>query len=153
MKKKLFSFLLVFVMVFMCIMPITTSATALEVADAYEVKITTYEELVKYLYNSPNGERYVLQNDIIVSDNKNDYEIVVSAFSDCTLDLNGHTLYRGTRGIDTTLIKTQTDSPLIWIENQEPAKSVYWYTIEDNNYLGEDTNSRPTLTVGLKLQL
>ena len=76
----------------------------------YTVEVTTYEQLKNLLYNSPNGETFVLQNDIIVDDNKNDNEIVVSGLTDCTLDLNGYTLSRSTRGIDNCLINVAQDA-------------------------------------------
>ncbi len=81
------------------------SAKECEVAQTgYQIYITDYEQLKNLLYNSPNGERYILQNDIFVDDNTNDNTIIVGSFSRCSLDLNGYTLSRTTRGIDNCLI-------------------------------------------------
>lgn len=69
-----------------------------------EIQVTSYQQLKNYLYNSPNWERYVLQNDIFVDDNTNDNTLIVGSFTRCSIDLNGYTLSRSTRGIDSCLI-------------------------------------------------
>ena len=88
---------------------ISTGAKTTELShtDNVTVEITSYEQLQTLLSNSPNGEKLVLQNDIILDDNKNDNELIVGFFTDCTLDLNGYTLGRTTRGIDSCLINVK----------------------------------------------
>ncbi len=84
-------------------------ASVVDVATTkYAIEVTSYDQLKNLLYNSPNGELFVLANDIIVEDNDNDNEIIVGASTNCTLDLNGYTLKRTTRGIDSCLIKVNS---------------------------------------------
>ena len=99
------------------------SAKECEVAETgYQIFVTSYEQLKNLLYNSPNGERYVLQNDIIVDDNENDNTITVGSFTNCTLDLNGYTLSRSTRGIDNCLIRVN-DGTYFYVEDSSSDKS------------------------------
>lgn len=83
------------------------------------VEITSYEQLKKLIYNSPNGEIYVLQNDIVVEDSVNDAELVVGTFSDCKLDLNGYTLLRKTRGLDSCLIEIKEGGSLTILDSSK----------------------------------
>ena len=98
------------------------------------VEITSYEQLKELIYNSPNGECFVLQNDIVVDDNKNDNTIVVSSFTDCMLDLNGYTLSRATRGIDNCLINVLSDANFSIIDssNEKSGKLIF----SSGNYAG-----------------
>ena len=84
-----------------------------ETSDAFVVEVTTYDQLKELIYNSPNGDVFVLQNDIIVEDNSNDNTIVVSGFTDCIIDLNGYTLSRTTRGIDNCLMIVNSGAKLV----------------------------------------
>ena len=108
--KRIISLMLAMLLVLnLAMLSVSAYDSELVQTGSIAVEITSYEQLKKLIYNSPNGELYVLQNDIIVEDNKNDNEIVVGSFTDCTLDLNGYTLSRTTRGIDSCLINvTQT---------------------------------------------
>ena len=106
--KRIVSFILTMLMIFNIVV-FSASAKTVDKAQtaSITVEVTTYDELKKFLYNSPNGEILVLQNDIVVEDNQNDYELVVGTWSDCTLDLNGYTIIRKTRGIDACLIEVK----------------------------------------------
>ncbi len=125
MKKRIISLLLCILMLIgmVSVQSFTASAKECEVADTgYQILITDYEQLKNLLYNSPNGERYVLQNDIIVNDNENDNTLVVGSFTRCTLDLNGYTLSRTTRGIDECLIRVN-DGAYFYVEDSSSDKS------------------------------
>ena len=108
--KRLISLMLTMLLVLnLAVLSVGAYNSELVQTGSIAVEITSYEQLKELIYNSPNEELYVLQNDIIVEDNENDNEIVVGSFTDCTLDLNGYTLSRTTRGIDSCLINvTQT---------------------------------------------
>lgn len=85
---------------------LVASAKECDVADTgYQIFVTDYEQLKNLLYSCQSDEKLILQNDIIVDDNKNDNLLTLSALSNCQLDLNGYTLKRSTRGIDNCLIK------------------------------------------------
>lgn len=103
--KKSVAIILAVILLMNCF-TILVSAQSIDLAQTggYIVEVTSYEQLKEEVYNSPNGSIYVLKNDIIVEDNDNDNEIVVGILSSCTLDLNGYTLSRSTRGIDNCLI-------------------------------------------------
>ena len=111
--KRIVSFILTMLMIFNIVV-FSASAKTVDKAQtgSVTVEVTTYDELKKFLYNSPNGEILVLQNDIVVEDNQNDYELVVGTWSDCTLDLNGYTIIRKTRGIDSCLVEIKEGSEL-----------------------------------------
>lgn len=111
MKKLLSVFLCVLVIVgSVSTLSTMVSAKECEVAQTASatINVTDYEQLKDLIYNSPNDETYVLQNDIIVDDNQNDNTLIVGNFTDCTLDLNGYTLSRTTRGIDNCLIQVNS---------------------------------------------
>ncbi len=123
--KRLLSVILCILIVVgsISMLSILVSAKEREVANTgYQIFVTSYEQLKSLIYNSPNGERYVLQNDIIVDDNKNDNTLVVSAFTNCTLDLNGYTLSRSTRGIDNCLIRVN-DGAYFYVDDSSIDKS------------------------------
>ena len=69
------------------------------------VEITSYEQLRNCAQNAQQNVRYVLANDIEQDDNKNDMEIVVGSLSEFTLDLNGYSINRSTKGNDNTLFR------------------------------------------------
>ncbi len=123
--KRILSVILCVLVVVSSISMLLTSVSAkeVEVADTgYQIFVTSYEQLKKLLYNSPNDEKYILQNDIIVNDNDNDNTLVVGAFTRCTLDLNGYTLSRSTRGIDNCLIQVD-DGANFYVEDSSKDKS------------------------------
>lgn len=104
-KRIVSLFFALFMVLNIAVVSVNAKNTEIKQTCSFVVEVTSYEELKELIYNSPNGERFVLQNDIIVEDNKNDNSIVISGFTDCTLDLNGYTLSRSTRGIDNCLIQ------------------------------------------------
>ncbi len=137
MEKRVISMILCFMMLVGMVSAqcFSVSAKESEVADtSYQIFVTSYQQLKNLLYNSPNGERYVLQNDIIVEDNENDNALVVSAFTNCTLDLNGYTLSRSTRGIDNCLIQVN-DGAYFYVEDSSDDKSGKMIFIS-GNYAG-----------------
>ena len=117
--KKFLSIFLCVVIILSCFGIMTNAAqlNGVSTQNGHEVNITTYEELKSALKNSPNGEVYVLQNDIIVEDNTNDRTIIVGALTDCTLDLNGYTLSRTTRGIDNCLISVDSGADFTIVDS------------------------------------
>ncbi|MBE6824186.1 MAG: hypothetical protein E7513_02450 [Ruminococcaceae bacterium] len=123
--KRMLSVILciLFVVCSMSTLSTLVSAKEVEVANTgYQIFVTSYEQLKNLIYNSPNGERYVLQNDIIVNDNENDNTLVVGSFTRCTLDLNGYTLSRSTRGVDNCLIRVNDDA-CFYVEDSSKDKS------------------------------
>ncbi len=125
MKKRVLSLILCFLMLagMVFAQSFSVSAKESELADTgYQIFVTDYQQLKNLLYNSPNDERYVLQNDIIVNDNENDNTLIVGSFTSCTLDLNGYILSRSTRGIDECLIKVN-DGADFYVEDTSSEKS------------------------------
>ncbi len=121
--KKSLCLLIVLMMLLSTMLSTAVSAKECEVAQTgYQIFVTDYEQLKNLIYNSPNDERYVLQNDIIVEDNTNDNTLIVSPFTRCTLDLNGYTLSRSTRGIDNYLIRVD-DGADFYVEDSSDDKS------------------------------
>lgn len=111
--KRLLSIILCILLVAISVSALTVSVSAkdVDVADAgYQIFITDYQQLKNLLNNSQNGEYLILQNDIIVEDNDNDNTLVLGPLSNCTLDLNGYTLSRTTRGVDGCLIQAKSGS-------------------------------------------
>ncbi len=105
MKKRIFSLILC-VLIFAASAVFTVSSAQKETASAGETNvyyIETYEQLINYAKNAQSGCLYVLNADIEQIDNKNELEIVIPAFSHFSLDLNGYSIKRETRGTDTTL--------------------------------------------------
>lgn len=100
----------------------------------FAVPVSTYEELKNLLYNAPNGEVFVLQNDIVVEDNKNDNTIVLSSFTRCTLDLNGYVLSRMTRGIDNCLMKVDSGAEFTVIDSSDDKSGKMIFS--SGNYAG-----------------
>lgn len=114
--KKLLSIILCVLLVVgtVCTLTISASAKESDVADTgYQIFVTEYQQLKNLLNSCQNDEMLILQNDIIVEDNENDNVLVLSALSNCQLDLNGYTLSRSTRGIDNCLIKVTSGARLI----------------------------------------
>lgn len=125
MKKRVLSLILCFLMLagMVFAQSFSVSAKESELADTgYQIFVTDYQQLKNLLYNSPNGERYVLQNDIIVNDNENDNTLIVGSSTSCTLDLNGYILSRSTRGIDECLIRVN-DGADFYVEDTSSEKS------------------------------
>ena len=119
MKRILSLFLCLAIMLSLSV---AVSAQEKDVADTkegYIVPVNSYAELKNYLYNSPNGEIYVLQNDIVVEDSENEVSLVVGTFSDCKIDLNGYTLLRKTRGLDSTLIEIKEGGSLTVLDSSQ----------------------------------
>ena len=111
--KRIVSLVMVLML---CLSAVSFSGTASVVDKAqtgYQIDVTTYDQLKNLLYNSPNGETYVLQNDIIIEDNTNDKTLIVGSLSECTIDLNGYTLGRTTRGIDNCLIRVNDGAEFV----------------------------------------
>ena len=113
MLKRILSLLIVFLLAFGSITLYASAQNTYVAQTGYQVDITSYEQLKNLIYNSPNGETYVLQNDIIIEDNTNDKTLIVGSFSDCTIDLNGYTLGRTTRGIDNCLIRVNDGAEFV----------------------------------------
>ncbi len=123
--KKLMSMILCILIAVSSIPMLSTlvSAKECEVANTgYQIFVTSYEQLKNLIYNSPNGEKYFLQNDIIVDDNENDNTLVVGGSTCCTLDLNGYTLSRSTRGIDNCLIRVN-DGASFYVKDSSKDKT------------------------------
>ena len=111
--KKIIS---VFICVLMLFNVVSASAAVVDESissESGDIYVETYEELKSYMNNITSNSRLVLANDIIVSDNKNDNELVVRGWSFCNLELNGYTLSRTTRGIDNCLIQVDTGGSLV----------------------------------------
>ncbi|MBQ8860809.1 MAG: dockerin type I repeat-containing protein [Ruminococcus sp.] len=133
--KRIISLLLVLMLVFsIAVVSANAQDTELTQTNGFVVEITSYEQLKELIYNSPNGDLYVLKNDIIVDDNDNDNEIVVSGFSKCTLDLNGYTFSRATRGIDNCLINVQHEAEFTIIDSSADKSGKM--VLSSGNYAG-----------------
>ncbi len=135
MNIKRFICVLLSLIMMMTMVQFSAFATDVDYAETgFAVEVTTYKQLKDFLYNSPNGELYVLKNDIVVDDNENDNEIVVGAFSRCSLDLNGYTLSRTTRGIDNCLINVNSGAEFTVYDSSDDntGKMVY----SSGNYAG-----------------
>ena len=86
--KKIVSLILALLMILnVAVLSAGAKTTDVSQTGGISVEVKTYDELKRFLYNSPNGELYVLQNDIVVEDNENDNTIEISSFTDCKLDL------------------------------------------------------------------
>ena len=118
--KRIVSFILTMLLL-LNVVVISTSAKTMDVAKtgSIAVEITSYEQLKNELYNAPNGDIFVLKNDIIVDDNENDNTIQVSGLTKCTLDLNGYTLKRSTRGIDNCLIQVMSGAEFSVVDSSD----------------------------------
>ena len=121
MKTKRMVSIILTMLLLLNVVVLSTSARTTDVAQtsSIAVEIETYEQLKSELYNAPNGDTFVLKNDIIVDDNKNDNTIVVSGLTKCTLDLNGHTLSRSTRGIDNCLIHVMSEAEFSVVDSSD----------------------------------
>ena len=109
--KRMISFILC---LFLVAGMIPASVSAKDV-DSYNIggnvyEIHNYEELRNYAAQGLTNVTFVLVDDIVQEDNKNDYEIVVDRQSRITLDLNGHSIKRNTRGIDEGLFVLKSDT-------------------------------------------
>lgn len=135
--KKLLSIILCLLVVVgaVCSQTVLASAKELDVAETgYQINITDYDQLKNLLNNSQNSETLVLQNDIIVDDNKNDNVLKLSALSDCVLDLNGYTLSRSTRGIDNCLIQVLPNARFVVLDTSDDKSGSMVFS--SGNYAG-----------------
>ncbi len=104
MKKKILSVLLSLIIV-IGVVPMSVSAKEIDDTNSVGVGvyIYTYEQLKDYAYLAQPHNTFILANDIVQDDNTNDNEVVVENIASFSLDLNGHSITRTTRGIDEAL--------------------------------------------------
>ena len=81
--------------------------------------IDTYEQLKNYAKNAQSDCLYVLNKDIVQSDNLNDIEIEIPAYSHFILDLNGYSISRTTSGNDAALFRIRNGGYMMIMDSSE----------------------------------
>ncbi|MBQ2971184.1 MAG: dockerin type I repeat-containing protein [Ruminococcus sp.] len=135
--KRLLSVILCILIVVGSFSMLSTLVSAKEIGLAqtgYQILVTDYQQLKNLLYNSQNGEYLILQNDIIIDDNDNDNELILSLFTNCALDLNGYTLSRSTRGVDACLIRVNNGANFYVYDSSDEKSGAMIFS--SGNYAG-----------------
>ena len=117
--RRIFKYLLLSLLVFI----FTNSSVKAEEALSFDPdgywRVSTYEELEKATDFNWSHRYLRLTEDIVVSDRENDKELVFNGAKSVIIDLNGHTIQRTTKSLDTCLFHLRNGAVLTILDTSE----------------------------------
>ena len=150
--RRIFKYLLLFLLVFIFANSSAKAEGALSFDPDGYWRVSTYEELEKATDYNWSHRWIRLTEDIIVSDSKNDRELFFNGTESVIIDLNGHTIQRTTRSLDTSLFHLMNGASLTILDTSEEQTGEVNFINNDSEYaytyLISSTDSRLSIYGG-----